>query len=196
VAQLAREYGSEEPSRAIEMMRPEFAGAGAPLPESPGGLVQLAERQRADDDRRVLGGRGLQPWLCLGLHQPRARPGRQHPGDPASPLHGPSSRRPPCCPSGRRSMCSCGSQSSGTVGHLEQDGSPALDSSITAIVPRRRRRRGVPRHLLHGGQVDAQVEQVPDPGPTQVVGGGAEIWAWRPRSRQIRQAAAGLRRAN
>jgi hypothetical protein len=27
----------------------------------------------------------------------------------------------------------------------------------------------VPRHLLHCGQIDAQVEQVPDPGPAQVV---------------------------
>jgi hypothetical protein len=30
----------------------------------------------------------------------------------------------------------------------------------------------MPRHLLHGGQVDAEVEQVPDPGPAQVVGSG------------------------
>ena len=46
----------------------------------------------------------------------------------------------------------------------------------------------------HGGQVDAQVEQVPDPGTPEVVGGrdpGLE-----PRSRQIRQASAGLRRAS
>ena len=30
----------------------------------------------------------------------------------------------------------------------------------------------MPRHPLHGGQVHPQVEQVPDPGPAQVVGGG------------------------
>jgi hypothetical protein len=27
----------------------------------------------------------------------------------------------------------------------------------------------MPRHLLHGGQVHAEVEQVPDPGPAQIV---------------------------
>jgi hypothetical protein len=27
----------------------------------------------------------------------------------------------------------------------------------------------MPGHLLHGGQVDAEVEQVPDPGPPQIV---------------------------
>jgi hypothetical protein len=30
----------------------------------------------------------------------------------------------------------------------------------------------MPRHLLHGGQIHTQIEQVPDPGPTQVMGSG------------------------
>jgi hypothetical protein len=48
-----------------------------------------------------------------------------------------------------------------------------------------------PGHLLHGGQVDPQVEEVPDPGPAQVVGGGSRDRASRPRWRQIRQAKGG-----
>ncbi|MBJ7601199.1 hypothetical protein [Candidatus Nephthysia bennettiae] len=36
--------------RAIEMMRPEFAAAGAPLPENLA-VLQLAQRQPADGDR-------------------------------------------------------------------------------------------------------------------------------------------------
>jgi hypothetical protein len=55
------------------------------------------------------------------------------------------------------------------VGYVEEGGSSALHSSIPPIVPPRRRDRGMSRHLLHGGQVDAQVKQVPDPGPAQVV---------------------------
>jgi hypothetical protein len=49
----------------------------------------------------------------------------------------------------------------------------------------------MPRHLLHGGLVNAEVEQVPDPGPAQIVRAGAWIWAWRPLSRQVRQAPPG-----
>jgi hypothetical protein len=30
----------------------------------------------------------------------------------------------------------------------------------------------MPRHLLHSGQVDTQIEQVPDPGPAEIVGRG------------------------
>jgi len=55
---------------------------------------------------------------------------------------------------------------------MEQCSGPPLYPSISSIVPPGRRSRSMPRHLLHGGQVDAEVEQVSDPGPAQVVGSG------------------------
>jgi hypothetical protein len=62
------------------------------------------------------------------------------------------------------------------VGHLEEACSPPLRASIPAIVTAGRRSRSMPRHLLHGGQVDTQVEQVPDPSPAQVMrSGGLEL---------------------
>jgi hypothetical protein len=55
---------------------------------------------------------------------------------------------------------------------MQQVGSSALHASIAAIVPTGRRSRSMPRHLLHGGQVHAQVEQIPNPGSPQIVGSG------------------------
>src|SRR3989442_66736 len=55
------------------------------------------------------------------------------------------------------------------VRHLEQDGSPALHSPISTVIAGGSGRRGMSGHLLHRGQVDAQVQQISDPGSAQVV---------------------------
>jgi hypothetical protein len=48
------------------------------------------------------------------------------------------------------------------VGHMEQDGSPAPHSPIPTVVAGGGGGRGLSSHLLHRGQVDDQVEQIPD----------------------------------
>jgi hypothetical protein len=53
---------------------------------------------------------------------------------------------------------------------MQLGGCLPLDGTVAPIVLARRRHRGMPRHLLHGGQVHAQVEQIPDPGTAQVGG--------------------------
>jgi hypothetical protein len=58
------------------------------------------------------------------------------------------------------------------VWHLEHGGRAALHTSISPVVSARCGGRGVACHLLHGGQVDTEVEQIPDPGPAQVMRGG------------------------
>ena len=56
------------------------------------------------------------------------------------------------------------------VGHIEQlSGSPACGLG-PAVVARGGGRAGVPGQLLHDRQVAAGVEQVPGPGPAQIVG--------------------------
>jgi hypothetical protein len=64
-----------------------------------------------------------------------------------------------------------------------------LDAVIAPIVLPRRRDRGVPRHLLHRGQIDPGLEEVAGPGPAQIVRSGGGMPALRPRSLQIAQAA-------
>jgi hypothetical protein len=58
------------------------------------------------------------------------------------------------------------------VGHMQPAGCLPLHPLISAIVPAGHRGRSMPRHLPRRGQVDAEVEQVPDASPAQVVRSG------------------------
>jgi hypothetical protein len=52
---------------------------------------------------------------------------------------------------------------------VEEGSGPALHASISPIVPLSRGGEGVPRHLLHRRQIHAQIQQVLDPCPAEVI---------------------------
>ncbi len=54
---------------------------------------------------------------------------------------------------------------------MKQDGSPALHATIPTVVTGGGGGRGMPGHLLHRSQVDAQIQKISDPGTAKVVRG-------------------------